>query len=122
MNRLRELRREKDLTQKQLAEKIGLSQQVVGYYENEINQPSPDMLIRIADFFQCSIDYLLGREDDFGNVVVQNYNSTTPSLSPDEKKLIESYRALDMKNRMHVSAYVEIRLEEQGTDKHHRNF
>lgn len=110
MLRLRELRHERQLTQKQLAEKLGISQQVVGYYETEKNQPSPDMLIQIADFFQCSIDYLLSREDDFGNIAVRTDGK---QLTADEDRLLTVYRKLTEKNKMHVSAYAQVRLEEQ---------
>ena len=120
MNRLRELRRERQLTQKQLAEKLGLSQQVVGYYENEINQPAPDMLIRIADFFNCSIDYLVGREDDFGNITVQAASSA-PVLSAEERELLENFRAVDLRNKDRISVYARIRREEYEESKGKRH-
>lgn len=58
------------------------------------------MLIKLADFFQCSTDYLLGREDDIGNIVIQN-ETATPQLSESEQKLLENFRALppDLKRR-----------------------
>ena len=48
--------------------------------------------------------------DDFGNVTVQ---TTGEELTEDEKRLLSTYRKLSTKNRMHVSAYAQIRLEEQ---------
>lgn len=92
MFRLKELRHERQLTQKQLAEKLGISQQVIGYYENEINQPSLEMLAEMADFFQCSIDYLTGRSDDFGNVTVYEQTGDLARLSSDEQKIIDVVR------------------------------
>ena len=91
MYRLRELRKNRGLTQKDVATKISVSPQSYGYYENEINHPDPQTLIKLADFFGCSIDYLVGREDDFGNVSV----SSSPSdLTKDEKTLLERFRKL----------------------------
>ena len=104
MFRLKELRHEKQLTQKQLAEKLGVSQQVVGYYENGINQPAPDMLIQIANFFECSIDYLLGRSDDFGNVTVQ---ANGAQLSVDEQKLLDLFNTLSPTHKAQVLGYVQ---------------
>ena len=104
MFRLKELRHEKQLTQKQLAEKLGVSQQVVGYYENGINQPAPDMLIQIANFFECSIDYLLGRSDDFGNVTVQTNGA---QLSADEQKLLDLFNTLSPTHKAQVLGYVQ---------------
>ena len=58
--RLRELRRSRSLTQKELGIKIGLSKAVVSKYETGMGYPSFDILIRIAQFFGVSTDYLLG--------------------------------------------------------------
>lgn len=109
--RLRELRKNRGLRQKDIAEKIGVSPQSYGYYENGINKPDPEMLIKLADFFQCSTDYLLGREDDFGNITIQTEKPAP--LPQDEQKLLDTYRQLDTVNKMRVSSYADIRLEEQ---------
>lgn len=69
------------------------------------------MLIKLANFFQCSTDYLLGREDDFGNITIQTEKPAP--LPQDELHLLEVYRKLDTVNKMHVSAYADVRLEEQ---------
>lgn len=115
MLRIKELRIENGLTQKEFAEKIESTSKSVWTYENNVAVPPLDVLNRMADFFQCSIDYLTGRSDDFGNVTVKNDNSA-PSLSPDEARLLETFRKLNVKNRIHVSTYAEIRLEEQDED------
>ena len=57
MNRLKELRKSKGLLQREVATSIGVSTQSYGYYENGVNKPDPDMLIKLADLFDCSIDY-----------------------------------------------------------------
>ena len=44
---------------------------------------------------------------------MNSVNKEWPDLSPEEKKLIETYRALNVKNKMHVESYATIRLEEQ---------
>ena len=49
-------------TQVSLAKKLGVSKQAVSNWENGNIQPSIDMLIRIADLFSVTTDYLLGRE------------------------------------------------------------
>lgn len=61
--RLKELRLEKGLTQKQLAENIGSVQSAVYYWENGQRIPSALSIIAIAKFFGVSADYLLGLED-----------------------------------------------------------
>ena len=91
--RLRELRKDKGLRQVDLAQILGISPQSLGYYENQVNKPDPDMLIKIANYFNVTIDYLLGREDDFGNVTVTTASSSAV-LTPDELELLELYKKL----------------------------
>ena len=61
--RLKELRKRNRITQEQLAEAIGLERSSIGKYEGNQNVfPSVDVLKAIADYFQVSTDYLLGRD------------------------------------------------------------
>ena len=59
--RLKELRREKNLLQSELAEKLHVCKSAVSGWEVGRNQPNYDLLIEIAEFFEVSIDYILGR-------------------------------------------------------------
>lgn len=59
--RLKALRKSLNLTQKELGEKLNVSGRVVGYYESNDRFPDKDTLTKIADFFEVSVDYLLGR-------------------------------------------------------------
>lgn len=61
--RLKELRKEKGITQLQLALELNMSQNTISRYETGERQAGYDELIRIADYFNVSIDYLLGRSD-----------------------------------------------------------
>ena len=60
--RIKYLRLARELNQVQLAERLGVKKQSVSNWENDNIMPSIDMLIRIADFFHVSTDYLLGRD------------------------------------------------------------
>lgn len=60
--RVKALRRSRGLNQVQLAEKLGVKKQSISNWENDNIMPSIDMLIKIADFFHVSTDYLLGRD------------------------------------------------------------
>lgn len=62
--RLRQLRLDKRLRQDQVAALIGVSKGAVSAYENDIRQPSYDVLIRLANLYRVSTDYLLGRSDE----------------------------------------------------------
>lgn len=57
---LKKLRRNQNLTQAELGMRVGLSKAVVSKYENGMGFPTFDVLIRIADYFGVTTDYLLG--------------------------------------------------------------
>lgn len=56
MNRLKELRTQRNFKQIDLAEKIGVTRQVVSYYELGVVKPSLDKAKKLADIFNCSIE------------------------------------------------------------------
>lgn len=63
--RLKELRKKQGITQEQLAQILGLERSTIGKYEGKKEViPSAEVLNDIADYFEVSIDYLLGRTDD----------------------------------------------------------
>jgi len=59
-NRLKELRTSKNLTQKVLAEKMNVSKGMISAYENSHRNPNHENLVKLADIFNVTIDYLLG--------------------------------------------------------------
>ena len=61
--RLKMLRMEKQMTQKELAQATGLSQSAIGYWENGQRIPNALAVIALAKFFHVSIDYLIGFKD-----------------------------------------------------------
>ena len=77
--RLRELREDHDLTQRQMAEMLGMPQPQYWRYEQGYRDIPTDILIRIADYFHVSTDYLLERSDmaDWGGIPE---NPKTPKL------------------------------------------
>lgn len=87
---LKELRIDRNLTQKQLSEMLDLSKNTVCEYEKGRAEPSIETLLKLSGIFGVSVDYLLGREDDFGNVVVSENNEITP----EEKELLTLFRSL----------------------------
>lgn len=61
--RLKELRKDKGLTQKELGEDLGMTQSNYQKWEGEKSSPSGDTLVRFANYFNVSIDYLVGRKN-----------------------------------------------------------
>ena len=61
MNRIRDLREDRDLRQSDLAAQTGIDQRTISNYETGKTAPDMYALIKLADFFDVSIDYLVGR-------------------------------------------------------------
>lgn len=62
--RIRELREDHDLTQREVAEILGMSQTGYSKYETGTNDIPTAVLIKLADFYETSVDYLLGRTNE----------------------------------------------------------
>jgi len=63
-DRLQSLKLERKLLQKDIANAIGVSLRAYRYYEKGDRNPDSEVLIKLADYFNVSVDYLLGRTDD----------------------------------------------------------
>ena len=61
--RLKQLRQDKHLTQAQVAARVGVTASMVSSYETDIRLPSFEVMVRLADLFGVTVDYLLCRED-----------------------------------------------------------
>lgn len=109
--KVKELRLENNLTQRELSQKIHIAQNTLSQIENNVANPSYEVLNLIADFFQCSTDYLLGREDDFGNITIKSEKPA--DLSDDELTLIEKYRRLQTGYQVLIGNQIQVLLDHQ---------
>ncbi len=91
--RLRLLRKEKRITQGVLAEQLGVSQQAVGKWETDKSFPDQDTLMYLADFFDVSLDILLGRSES-ETAPVQPYLANRESYIPVVGSVRAGYGAL----------------------------
>ena len=73
MNRIKQLRKEKGLSQAQLAKKVGISNQIISFYENNKREPKIETWQALADFFKVSVPYLQGIEDKRNNGYSKDY-------------------------------------------------
>lgn len=78
--RLKKLRKEKNLYQKELADKLNISRAVIASYETGKAVPSIDIIIRYADYFECTTDYILGRTDNKNHIKDININEAVIRL------------------------------------------
>lgn len=63
MNRIKQLREENNWTQLELSKKMNCAMSSIAMYENETRKPSMEVLIKLSEIFDCSIDYILGKSD-----------------------------------------------------------
>ena len=61
LRRIRDLREDMDLKQRDLAKALNISQRAYSHYENGTRKIPLDILVALADYYNCSVDYLLGR-------------------------------------------------------------
>ena len=64
MNRLKELREDKDIMQKDIAKALGITQRNYSYIETGYTALTEDLLKKLADYYNTSIDYILYRTDE----------------------------------------------------------
>lgn len=92
MNTIKELRKSKNLTQMQLAEILGIDQTAVSKWELNKALPDTGTAIKLSEYFDVSLDYLLGRSTFFYPDSVKK--PTLPALADDEAELVALYRSL----------------------------
>lgn len=95
LDNLKKLREETGITQRRLAEVIGVSQQSINKYENHNIEPDIETLCLIADFFNTSIDYLVGRVDSRRKIE----EVKVFELSKAESNMLTKYRKLTQKQQ-----------------------
>ena len=90
--RLRELREDRDLTQKKIAEVLNVSPRMVGFYENGTSFLSDEsQIIRLADFFGVTTDYLLGYSNDQCERQNAKLKSMFENLNDNDKAMVLNF-------------------------------
>lgn len=78
--RLKELRTSNNLTQRAVADKLGLSPSIVSGYETGERTPSAEILLALSYLFHCSTDYLLGKTNDKPSIILDTAGLTEPQV------------------------------------------
>ena len=89
MIKLKEIREENGYTQQKIADLLNRKKATICDWEKQRCEPSIDDLNKLANLFNCSIDYLLGRENDYG--IIESSNQLTEI----ENNLITLFRTLN---------------------------
>ena len=108
MKTLKELRKEKNILQKDVAKELNIKNTTYSNWEVGVSEPDIQSLKKLADFFGVSIDYLVGREAEDGAIMIYGNQ-----LSKDENQLIDKLRALpDIKKKI-AYKYIDFLSEEE---------
>ena len=99
-NRIAQLREERGMTQVRLSIELGVSQETVSAYENGKHYPSVAMLLKMAELFGASCDYILGLSPC-------RTAETEASLSADEQQLLAHWRALSPAAQQKLQGYLD---------------
>lgn len=110
MKNLRSLRRQRKLSQQKLADILHISQQSVYKYENGLTAPDFHTLMRMADFFDTSVDYLIGYTD----IPHKIEPVTEHKLNADEESLLRKYRKLPISCRKVMQMAIDEYLNRPG--------
>lgn len=86
---LKLLRKAQHLTQEEVAKNINVARSTYTYYEREEREMNFDTLVKLADFYNVSVDYMLGR------TINPDFMSSQPTYSPEEIDIIKKYRTLN---------------------------
>lgn len=95
---LRLLRQKNGMSQQQLADVLGISQQSVNKYENHNIEPDITTLITLANYFGVSVDFLIGKSEN---------EDADNLISADEKHILNIYRGLDAAEKNCVKTVIE---------------
>lgn len=100
MNRIKELRIKKRMTQIALSIELGVSQELISAYETGKTDPNLKVLIQLSKIFNVSIDYIVGLSDT-------KYQINNNELSYDEINLLLVFRKLTNNHKERLGAYLQ---------------
>jgi len=87
--RLKRLRENSKKTQKEFAKIFGLTNYQLSRYESGQSNPDPDLIVKFADYFEVTTDYLHGRTDDEKSIISIAFEDGGDSLTEDEEQHLE---------------------------------
>ncbi len=88
MNKIRELRKKKGLTQQELGDALGVTKPTISNYENEKRQLTADILQKLSEYFGVSVDVILGRDADETQEPIGRRIVIKPELVPEDEVMI----------------------------------
>lgn len=110
---LKDMRLEYALSQKDVALGCGLSPQCISQLELGIRNPTGTTLLALADYFECTIDQLMGRTTENGDIVIYQKDDS-PLLTSSSKELVKIFNALEREYQMQILEYARFTAQRLG--------
>ncbi len=107
--KLRDIREEKDLKQKEVAESTGITNKVLSSYERDVSQPTLDNLKSLCDYYHVSADDLLDIE-----ICQNNTGKNDRALSYEQKRLLQYFDKLDEDGKTAVTGLAIVYYKESN--------
>lgn len=103
MENLASIRKELHFTQQEIADYLGISRQAYSNYESGKREPDYETLLKLGEYFNCSIDYLLGSSrsvrhpvlSEFERQLLMHYRAATPAIQSAVCKLLDLEKPAD---------------------------
>ena len=97
MLRIKQLRERKGLNMKEAAKALGMPYTTYVNYEKGLREPTSEVLIDLADYFETTVDYLVGRTDNQGNICRK-----ASMISAEDEELLRKFHCLDERGKSAV--------------------
>lgn len=101
--KISKLRQEYNLNKEELANRLGYGKSIITYWEKNERTPNAQAIIALADFFQVTADYLLGRSDDYSVNAI-----SSSDLSDDQQYIVNEYNKLSSSDKQKIVNYMAV--------------
>lgn len=99
------LRKDANLSKKELTDKLNIKYTTYANYESGIREPNSDFLIKISKFYDVSIDYILGLTK------IKSYSSQNMNLSEEDLYFIKKYKKLDDYSKEIINTLIDLEIK-----------
>ena len=111
LENLKKIREAKKITQTKLSIDLDVSQELISRYEVGSSFPQPNMLIKLANYFNCSVDYLLGLTD-----VTTSIKTLINSNNNENTELINKYNTLSNEGKKNLLSYLNYLVDKKNQE------
>lgn len=113
LENLRKIRESKNITQLKLATDLGVTQELISRYELGSSFPQPSMLIKLANYFNCSVDYLL----DLTNITTPIRYIVSDIKTLENSELLNKYNSLSKEDKKYFDKFLTFLIDNSSKEQ-----